>query len=737
MNGIKKLIMLTFILISYLLVACNQSVEFTIYFDSNGGSEVTSIKTGGSSAIIIPVNPTKDGYYFAGWYWDNNSFNRPFTANSLLEEPISNNMTVYAKWSSNEGDLLGIVTAIGFEIDGTTLYMEVPNSTTSYSFIGQITVSYSATWDLYNDISAVNKIASKTVILSPGDNTIYILVTGTEIKLYTVIIRRLPLCEVSFDVDGGSSIEPQYIQEGDFLEEPYTTKQGYTLVGWQTAYGSTITFPIKIEYDGLIIAVWQSNQSTLSFDANGGEGEMSSIILETNENINLPKNTFTKDGYMFIGWSESTEGNCTYQDEANYEIGILTSYILYAKWEKASTDGIVFTLKDDDTYEVTDYDGSSTTEIIIQNKYKDKAVTSIGASAFIDQMGYSKVISIHIPDSVTSIGEKAFYGRIKLESVTIPEGVLSIGKSAFSGCTSLTNVVIPQSVISIGEGAFSGCSSLIEITLPFVGASRTATNSSALFGYIFGTNSYTGGDSVKQYYTSSSSSTYFIPTTLRTVIITDTTTLGCGAFYNCSNLTNITIPENVTIINENVFYSCSGLTSITIPESITSIGTMAFSFCRSLTSITVPKSVTHIGDSAFQGCSNLIEMTLPFIGASRIAGSGQTSSLFGYIFGEFYYTGGVSTRQYYTDYSYETYYIPATLKTVIITDATLLGYGAFSYCSNLTSIIIPESVTTVSNKVFFCCTELTIYAQASSKPSGWDSKWNEYTRSVIWGYRTE
>ncbi|MDD3382779.1 MAG: leucine-rich repeat protein [Bacilli bacterium] len=732
MHQIKKMFLVLMVFMSFLLVACNQ-IKFTIFFDSNGGSEVSSITTGGSSAIVMPTNPTKEGYYFAGWYWDNNTFNRPFTATSLFDEPILSNMTVYAKWSSNDVDELGIVSANGFEIDGTTLYTEVPNSVSSYSFIGQITVGYSSTWDLYSDISATNIITSKTIALLPGDNTVYILVTGDEIKLYTVTIRRLPLYEVSFNVDGGSLIEPQYIQEGDFLEEPYTTRrQGYTLMGWETDLGCPITFPIEIEYDMIIVAVWQSNSSTITFDANGGEGTMSSVSGETNETINLPKNTFTKEGYMFIGWSENAEGDLRYLDESSYEVGILVNYTLYAIWEKASTEGISFTLKNDDTYEVSGWGGVIADEIIIQNQYKGKAVTSIGEFALSDYMGYSRVKNIIIPNSITSIGEKAFYGRVQLESITLPEGIISIGKSAFSGCSSLTNIVIPNSVTSIGESAFSGCTSLTSIVLPFIGANRTASNSSALFGYIFGTSSFANGNSTKQYYTSSSYSIYYIPTSLRTVVITDTKNLEYGAFYGCTNLTSITIPEGITVLNERVLMGCHSLASIEIPQSVTNIGDYAFGGCKSLTEIIVPQNIEYIGSSAFFGCSSLIEMTLPFVGQSL----SNPTSLFGVIFGQSYYEGGVSTTQYYDKYSFSsnTYYIPVTLKTVIITGSTNILYGAFYNCSNLTSVIIPESVTTMAADVFKGCTKLTIYAQANSKPSGWDNEWNPYSRPVVWGY---
>lgn len=331
--GVLFLFVVSIFIIQFFLVACSQSVEFTIYFDSNGGSEVSSIKTGGDSVIVIPANPIKEGFEFDGWYWDNNTFNRSFTASSLLDEPISSNMTVYAKWTSSEEEDLGIVSATGFEIDGTNMYIEVPNITTTYSFINLITVSSSATWDLYNDITATNKIASKTINLSIGDNKVYILVSkNDEIMLYTVTVRRLPIYEVSFNTGGGLLVESQSIQEGDFLEKPVTTKQGYTFIRWEDINNNTITFPIKIENDMLIKAKWQANQNTLSFEGNGGVGEMSSVLVETNETISFPKNTFTREGYTFVGWSTSIDGSVDYVDEASYTMGVLTSYTLYAKW---------------------------------------------------------------------------------------------------------------------------------------------------------------------------------------------------------------------------------------------------------------------------------------------------------------------------------------------------------------------------------------------------------------------
>ena len=155
-------------------------------------------------------------------------------------------------------------------------------------------------------------------------------------------------------------------------------------------------------------------------------------------------------------------------------------------------------------------------------------VTSIVTNAF----RLSKIVSITIPDSVTSIGDSAFNRCFSLTSVTIPDSVTSIEGNAFSYCSGLTSVTIPDSVTSIGRYAFYS-SSLTSITIP---------------------NSVT---SVNNY------------------------TFSC-----CSGLTSVTIPDSVTSIELCAFERCSSLTSITIPNSVTSIGNAAFENCSSLNEIT-------------------------------------------------------------------------------------------------------------------------------------------------------
>ena len=292
------------------------------------------------------------------------------------------------------------------------------------------------------------------------------------------------------------------------------------------------------------------------------------------------------------------------------------------------------------------------------------SVTSIGDYAFYV---CSSLTNITIPNSVASIGDSAFYGCTSIKSITIPDGVTSISDSAFDDCTSLTSITIPDSVTSIGSGAFIGCSSLTSITIPD-GVTYIGKNA---FHGCSNLKSITIPDSVAEI----EYQAFAVCTSLTSIAIPNgVTSIGANAFYGCSSLTSITIPDSVTSIGYNAFDSCTSLTSITIPDSVKSIRGSAFRGCESLTSITIPDSVTSIGGCAFYNCTSLTSITIP---------NGVTS------IDDWAFRGCES------------------LTSITIPDSvTSIDTCAFYGCSSLTRVVIPDSVTSIGWCAFYDCAEL-------------------------------
>ena len=205
-------------------------------------------------------------------------------------------------------------------------------------------------------------------------------------------------------------------------------------------------------------------------------------------------------------------------------------------------------------------------------------VASIGNYAF---SGCTKLTNVTIPASVTSIGDYAF-NNTKLTSVTFSAGSQLQTISGFTGCTGLTTITIPDSVTSIGNSAFSGCTGLTGVTIP---DSVTTIEGGAFSGCI-GLTSIT------------------IPASV--------TAIGGSAFGSCTNLT-VTIQTNMTTSqtsNWGTIFSSNTALVVIFGDGITSIGNYAFYNCTGLTTITIPDSVTGIAGSAFSGCTGLTRVTI-------------------------------------------------------------------------------------------------------------------------------
>ena len=180
--------------------------------------------------------------------------------------------------------------------------------------------------------------------------------------------------------------------------------------------------------------------------------------------------------------------------------------------------------------------------------------------------------------------------------------------------------------------------------------------------------------------------------------------IGDRAFYECSSLTSINIPNSVTNIGYRAFWSCKSLTSINIPTSVTNIGDSAFEECSSLTNIDIPNSVTNIGHGAFSGCDSLTKIIIP---RSVVNLNGNPFRAWdGNLHNEskaFIYENQVLFNK---DKTTLIAYRSKEKNYIIPNSVTYIGNDAFFDCKSLTSINIPNSVTNIGNRAFRGCDSL-------------------------------
>ena len=471
--------------------------------------------------------------------------------------------------------------------------------------------------------------------------------------------------------------------------------------GWQSSWNSSRDVVWSYNQRNWTVTLSANNRAYGNVSGGGTVADGSTITITATPAAN----------YRFVKWSNGLIS-------ATATITVTSDTTLVAEFAENGGSLVASELH----YEIT---SNTTVKVVKSDDYRYMTEIVIPETVEIDGNTYS----------VTSIGEDAFKNCYNLSSVTIPNTVKDIEDWAFYNCYGLESITIPNSVERIMYGAFEYCSGLESVTI----SEGVTTFGSCVFEGCDGLTSITIPESV--------------------------TSIPYGMFEYCDNLTTVSLPNTIAEVEVSAFEGCNKLeyneydnalylgnaenpyvvlikakstdiTSCEINSNCKVISGSAFKNCKGLTSITVPNSVENIGYCAFSGCSSLESITLPFVGDKRHSFTDAPQYTFGYIFGGYDYEGGIATSQYYYNgddgYHSTTYYIPSSLKSVVITDCEYIQFDAFDDCDNLTSITIPTSVTQIEESAFNGCSDnLTIYCDLKSAPRGWDLYLDSY--NIVWG----
>lgn len=638
--------------------------SFTVSFKV-GGRNYDVVLVEGDNAVSFPSFPEQSGYKFDGWY-----LTEDFSGEKVTEiaKGKTGDLTLYAKFTP-------IVYTITYNVDGGTN----PNTITSFTVEDKVVLA-DAQKSGYLFKGWKNGDEYMTAI--PKGTTENIALTAVfEKNGYTIFYEN---------VDGAyHSNQKVYSVDDETFEIEPANKVGYNFDGWymtedfsgervtEIPKGTTGNLTLYAKFDLMVYTIAYENTK-------GAENRNENYY--TTYSVEFPIYSFfglTKEGYVFDGWYH---GDTPVTQLTGLEwYGDVT---LTAKWtpiiysityenEKGRTNDnpLSYTvdsgiLEFSDLPDTIDYrfKGWSFMNGNVPTTSLDASILSgdIILTAMWEQKSEYKGLDYYLsPD----------------ESSIVIMGVTD---------TSITEIVIPDTTVMVLNGAFKDCSSLTSLTIPFFGFKRGATENTTIRYYF--------GDTV--------------PATLKEVTVKDTNvpdeafkdctsiktinlqgnigTLGKSAFENCSGIFYVNFNDvTLTSIGERAFYECSNLLTLRLPEGLTEIGRYAFYKCGTMYSVTMPTSITNmsqIGSAAFWDCNSLYEIYN--LGNLELTIGEYSDTDLGYRAKDVYTSLDAASR-FSTD-----------IKGNIFYDDATDGLTLIRYISTETTYAIPDDVTTIQKAAF-------------------------------------